>query len=552
MRKRSIIYGLSLLIAVLLLASFQGPFSKNYFEIVRSIETFASLYKEVNSYYVDDVNPNKLMETGLKAMLSALDPYTNFIPEELIETYRTQNTGQYAGIGATTRIINGRVVVVMLIEGFPAKENGLMIGDEIVQVNGIDITGLAPQETDKLMKGQINSAIMLGIKRYGHEDPIFLSFKREKVKIKNVPYFGLTNETTGYINLTEFTVNAGREVRHATEELIAKGAEKIILDLRDNPGGLLIEAVNIVNIFVEKGREVVTTRGRDPRSNATYMTLNNPVNTEIPVVVLINNRSASASEIVAGALQDYDRAVILGSRSFGKGLVQVTRPLSYNSQLKVTTAKYYIPSGRCIQALDYSNRNEDGSVGTVPDSLKRRFKTSNGRPVFDGGGIQPDIVVSDPQDPEIVTSLIQNGIILDYATEYFYKNKQTPEPTDFSLSENEYGTFVNWSKNKPFGYTLGSEKKLTELKMTAQQEKYFHMVAENIQKIDDRISEQKKDDLSRYKDEIKSELEKEIIGRTHYDKGRIEFAIGSDNLVNAAEEVLHNTDKYRSILGTEL
>src|SRR5690606_38068255 len=336
-----------------------------YFEIAKNLDIFATLFKEVNALYVDDINPNTLVRTGIDAMLASLDPYTNYIPEDEVEDYRTHNTGQYGGIGAITREIGSRTVVTMLIEGYGAHKGGLKIGDEILRIDGIELKGLTREETSLLMRGETGKPVSLTVKRYGEPRPLELTFNRERIKINNVPFFGMVGNDLAYVHLSDFTPEAGREVRNALSQLLAQGAKGVILDLRNNPGGLLIEAVNISNLFLPKGKLVVSTQGKIPENNLKYETLNTPLDTEIPVAVLINRGSASASEIVAGTLQDYDRGVIVGEKSFGKGLVQVSRLLSYNAQLKVTTAKYYTAAGRCIQVLDYAHRREDGSVISI-------------------------------------------------------------------------------------------------------------------------------------------------------------------------------------------
>ena len=378
--------------------AFQGKITNDrYFEIVKNLDIFATMYKEVNAYYVDEINPSKLMRTGIEAMLRSLDPYTNYIPEDDIEDYRTSTTGEYGGIGAVVDKKNGVSTIVLPYEGYPADRAGLKAGDQILAINGVLLEGKKSNEISQLLKGQSKSDLTLTIKRFGKEDTFDVSLTREKITIDNVPYFGMVTEDIGYLKLTDFTTEAGKEVKNAVNELKEDGATKIILDLRGNPGGLLEEAVNVSNVFVGKGLEVVTTRGKLKNWTKTYQTLNDATDEEIPLAVLISNGSASASEIVAGVVQDYDRGVLVGQRSFGKGLVQQTRPLAYNSQIKVTTAKYYIPSGRCIQAIDYSLRNPDGSVGKIPDSLKSEFKTKSGRVVYDGGGVNADIPVPEKE-----------------------------------------------------------------------------------------------------------------------------------------------------------
>lgn len=374
--------------------AFRKPAEK-YFDIAKSLDIFATLFKEVNAYYVDEVEPEKLIRKGIDGMLESLDPYTDYISESEIESFRITTTGQYGGIGALIGVINKKTVITHPYKDFPAFRAGLKVGDEIVSVDGKSIQGKTTSDISSLLKGQPKTEVELKIKRAGQKENMTVKIRREKITLTNLAYYGLVEPGIGYIKLDDFTPNASREVSDALLNLEEKGAKKLILDLRDNPGGLLHEAVNIVSLFVPRGQEVVSTKGKVEDWNKSYKTLNNPVDTEIPIVVLVSEGSASASEIVAGALQDYDRAVLIGKKTFGKGLVQTTRPLAYNSQLKVTTAKYYIPSGRCIQALDYAHRKEDGSVDRMADSLKTEFKTKGGRKVFDGGGLDPDISLED-------------------------------------------------------------------------------------------------------------------------------------------------------------
>src|SRR6187549_1845077 len=401
--KKKVVFPL-LLISGLVALSFSKP-AERYFEIAKNLDIFATLFKEVNALYVDEVNPNKLVRTGIDAMLTSLDPYTNYIPEDEVEDFRTINTGQYGGIGAITREIGNRTVVTMLMEGYGAQKGGLKIGDEILKIDDISLSKLSREESGQVMKGQVGTPVSLTVKRIGVEEPIKLEFKRERIKLTNVPYHGMIDKDIAYIQLSDFTPDAAKEVKGALIQLREQGAKSVILDLRGNPGGLLIEAVNITNIFLPKGKMVVSTKGKIPENNLNYETLNSPVDTEIPVAVLINRSSASASEIVAGTLQDYDRGLIIGEKSYGKGLVQVSRQLSYNSQLKVTTAKYYTPTGRCIQVLDYTHRRDDGSVASIPDSLKHTFKTTAGRVVYDGGGIDPDVALTTLQPTAIAQVL---------------------------------------------------------------------------------------------------------------------------------------------------
>jgi len=545
LKKYKVIIGAALIISAGVAAI--NP-SDRYFEITKNLDIFATLFKEVNSMYVDEVNPNSLMETGIEAMLKSLDPYTNYIPEDDIENFRTQSTGQYGGIGAVTTRIDGTVKVSMIMQGYSAEKNGLKIGDEIIKIDNVDITNLTPEESSELMKGQANTAVSLTVKRYGYEEPIELQFKREKVKVSNVPYNGLITEDIGYVKLTEFTMQAGKEVENAVKDLKNLGAQKIILDLRGNPGGLLLEAVNISNVFIPKSKEVVSTIGKITENNTTYKTLNQPIDTEIPLVVLINSGSASASEIVAGTMQDYDRGVVIGQKSFGKGMVQITRPLSYNSQLKVTTAKYYTPSGRCIQALDYSHRNADGSVGKVPDSLKSEFKTTNGRIVYDGGGIDPDIEVSEEDMGPITYALYSQGHIFDYATKYFYENPKIEEAKSFQLTDDEYADFSKWLEGRDYSYSTDVEQILQLLEENAKEEKYYNDIEPKIKELETKLANSKNSDLIDFKPQIKILLEEEIASRYYFESGTVESTFDDDNVIQAAIKVLNDNDRYNSIL----
>lgn len=545
MKKR---YKVLLLVVVALTAlSFTRP-AERYFEIAKNLDIFATLFKEVNALYVDDVNPNKLVRTGIDAMLNSLDPYTNYIPEDEVEDYRTINTGQYGGIGAITRELGNRTVVTMIMEGFGAQKNGLKIGDEIIKIDDIELAKLTREESGQLMKGQVGTPVSLTVKRPGHEQLIKIDFKRERIKVNNVPYSGMLGEDIAYIQLSDFTPDAGKEVRNALIALKEKGAKGVILDLRGNPGGLLMEAVNITNIFIPKGKLVVSTKGKIPENNLNYETLNPPTDVEIPVTVLINRGSASASEIVAGSIQDYDRGVIIGEKSFGKGLVQVSRPLSYNSQLKVTTAKYYTATGRCIQVLDYAHRREDGSVESIPDSLKQAFKTSTGRTVYDGGGIDPDVAIKAAEAHMVTQVLFEKGYLFDFATQYVLKHPEPVVLREFSLSDENYQEFVNWMKTKNYSYKSYLEYELDKFQAEAKKEKYYGDLKAQLDQINVRIADSKKNELMLYKDEIKMLLEEEIVGRHFLERGSIEVGFKYDHDIKKAIEVLHNPTQYKKLL----
>ncbi len=541
------------LIGTVVVGTFVALFSftsanDKYFEIAKSLDIFATMYKEVNAFYVDEVNPTKFMKTGIDAMLESLDPYTNFIPEDEIEDYRTITTGQYGGIGAVIGKKGGKTIILMPYENFPAHKAGLKIGDEILEIDGIDVKDKNTNDVSKLLKGSANTDVNITVKRYGMKDKMVVHLSREKIKVENIPYYGMVTSDVGFLHLTDFTTGASKDIKNALQKLKEKGATKIIFDLRDNPGGLLNEAISISNIFISKDKEVVSTKGKVSEWNKTYMSLDSPFDTDIPLVILTSSRSASASEIVSGVIQDYDRGVLIGQKTFGKGLVQATRPLSYNSQLKITTAKYYIPSGRCIQAIDYAHRKEDGSVVKIADSLHREFKTSSGRKVYDMGGITPDIEVERYHFAPIVNSLAEKSLIFDYATEYAFEHKTIASARDFKLTDEEYNKFLTWLKDKDYDYTTKVEGNIDELIKSAKKEKYYDGIKEKIESLKNEVQHDKNQDIVKFKDEIKQVLEQEIVARYYLQKGTIEFSFNYDVDVKEAIRVFQHMDEYHKIL----
>ncbi|WP_299758910.1 S41 family peptidase [uncultured Pontibacter sp.] len=546
MYKKSIA-GLFIGVFALGLFSFKTD-SERYFEIAKNLDVFATLFKEVNTYYVDDVPPAQMMRSGIDAMLKSLDPYTNYIPEDDIEDFRTMTTGQYGGIGAIIGSRDGKVVVQMPYENSPAHKAGLSIGDEILKVNGVDVRNKSTEEVSKLLKGQANTSIKLEVRSYGQTKSRNLELMRENIMVDNVPYYGMLNNEIGYLQLSGFTVDAGKEVKTAVQKLKEMGAKKIVFDLRDNPGGLLHEAVNISNVFVEKGRDIVSTKGKVEEWNKTYKALDEPLDLDMPLVILTSSRSASASEIVAGVMQDYDRAVLVGERTFGKGLVQVTRPLSYNSQLKVTTAKYYIPSGRCIQAIDYAHRNEDGSVAAIPDSLRAAFKTASGRVVYDGGGVSPDVEVEQPNYSEIIKTIAGKGYFFDYANKYKVEHPNIPSAKEFKLTDAEYKKFVAYLDNKDLSYTTAIESELEDVASKAKEGKHYNDIQAELDAIRKKVSHNKSNDLTRFRTEIQEMLEAEIASRYYLQKGYIESSFDDDPDILAAVQVLNDPAKYKAYL----
>lgn len=537
-----------LLVAVVGLGMLSFRYEERFFEIARNLDIYATLFKELNRYYVDEINPNRLTKMSIDAMLKNLDPYTNFYAEDEIEDYRTMTTGQYTGIGAVVSTVKNKTIIYSILEDSPAAKAGLHVGDEIVKIDGVDITVRKDANADKLMKGQANSTVKLAVRRVGSPNLIEISTTREFVKTGNVPYYGMLNDEVGYIDLKDFNQTAAREVKNALVELKGKGMKKLILDVRENPGGLLDQAVAICNLFIPKDSEVVSNKGKVTDWNRTFTAPLAPVDTEIPIAVLVNGRSASAAEIVSGVIQDYDRGVLVGQRTYGKGLVQTTRDLSYNTKLKVTVAKYYIPSGRCIQAIDYSHRNTDGSVGKIPDSLKTAFKTRNGRVVYDGGGVEPDIATELPARTPILGSLQTKGLIFDYALQYRASHPTIKPAKEFEMSDADYQAFVTWLKDKEYDYTTQVEKDLGLLEASAKKEKYFDAIQDQLKALKTKLTHSKDTDLQTFKKDIKYALEREIMSHVYLQKGEREFVFKTDSELKAALELFKDMPRYEKIL----
>lgn len=518
------------------------------FEIAKNLDIFVTMFREINTLYVDEVTPKELVESGIKGMLSSLDPYTTYIPEENVDEFKFMTTGKYGGIGALIRKAGDYTMISEPYEGFPAQQSGLRAGDTIISIDNISTKGKSISEVSELLKGTPKTSLKLKIKRFGTDSILTKSFDREQVAIPNVPYYGMIHGDVGYILLSNFMKNAGKEVKTAFLDLKSKGANSIILDLRGNPGGLLDEAVNVSNIWISRKQEIVSTKGKNSRWDKSYLTESSAVDTTIPLVVLVNRGSASASEIVAGSLQDLDRAIIIGEKTFGKGLVQTTRPLSYNAHLKITTAKYYIPSGRCIQALDYSHRNDDGSVGYVPDSLKSEFKTRNGRPVYDGGGIAPDIVIEANKPGNITVALFTQNLIFDFATQFSSNHPQIDPPSTFKISDEAYEDFKSYVLRKDFNYNTQSSEKLNDLIKTAKKEGYYDVIKDDLIGLEDRLHGNSVKDLETFSEEIKELLSDEIVSRYYYQKGRIEVNLQEDPEIIKAVEVINEDKAITQIL----
>jgi carboxyl-terminal processing protease len=526
--------------------AFRKPAEK-YFDIAKSLDIYATLFKEVNSYYVDDVDPEKLVRHGIEGMLESLDPYTDYIAEDELETFRITTTGQYGGIGALIGVVNNKAVITHPYKGFPAQKAGIRVGDEIISVDGKRVQGKSTVYISSLLKGQPRTEVEVVVRRSRQKENITLKVRREKIVITNVAYAGMVAPDIGYIRLDDFTPGAGREVAQALSTLKGQGATKIVLDLRENLGGLLQEAVNVVNIFIPKGQDVVTTKGKVDDWNKSYKTLNQPVDTEIPLVVLVSEESASAAEIVAGAIQDYDRGVLIGKKTYGKGLVQTTRALAYNSQLKVTTAKYYIPSGRCIQAVDYTHRKDDGSVERVADSLKASFKTNSGRTVFDGGGLDPDVLMPDEYVGTVTAAVVNSGLVFEFATQYCAEKPQ-PSLKDFQLSDKEYAEFQDFLRAKEFRYTTSLERNAKQLSDAAQQERHIKELDASIKQLSDKINAVKATDFTRFKEEMTRVLEEQIGFHYALHEGLAAVSLDRDATVSESQKVLRDSARYAKIL----
>lgn len=536
------------ILAIIFFLPFAG-LNQNNFEISKNLDIYTTLFRELNINYVDEINSGELMEAAINAMLESLDPYTIYIPESEVEDYRFMTTGQYGGIGALIHKQGDYVVISEPYEGFPAHKAGLKAGDRILKINNKSAKGKSSADVSKVLKGSPGTTLKILIERNGESKPIEKEIIREKIKIENIPYYGMLNDDIAYIKLTGFTQYAAREVKNSFLKLKENNDIKsLILDLRGNGGGLMNEAVDITNIFVEKDKEVVSTKGKLSNRNKSHKTRYAPVDLSIPLVVLVNQASASASEIVAGAIQDLDRGVIIGQRTFGKGLVQNVIPLSYNSKVKVTVAKYYIPSGRCIQAIDYSLKDENGHFNKIPDSLITTFKTQNGRTVYDGGGIEPDINLKPLKFSNIAISLFTKFLIFDYANKFFRENPEIPPADEFIITDQIFDDFKNYISDKDYDYTTESEKTLEKLKKYAEKEKYFDAIQSEYETLKMKMKHDKDEDLNKYKDQIKELLKIEIVSRYYYQKGKIIASIANDPEIKEAMEILENKTLYESIL----
>ncbi|SFS96688.1 S41 family peptidase [Mucilaginibacter polytrichastri] len=548
MMQKNVYRNIGITTSTILLAVLVWSFNEDLFQISKNLDVFASVYKEVNINYVDDINSAKLIKSGVDAMLDGLDPYTEFVPESEIEDYKLKYVStQYGGIGASIFNRDKKVFVSDVFNGFPAQRADIRPGDQLVKINDIELAGKTNEQVSILLKGTKGAAIKLLVKR-DDAAPVEKSLVRDEIKQPNVTYYGMVSGNMGYIKLDKFLENSADEVTTALVALKKNNPQGIILDLRSNGGGILQEAVKIVNLFVAKDVEVVSQKGKIKEKNFSYRTMSAPLEPNLPLVVLVNSRSASASEIVAGSLQDLDRAVIIGQRSYGKGLVQQTFTLPYNSLVKITIAKYYIPSGRCVQALDYTHRKDDGSVNKMADSSLHEYKTKDGRSVYDGSGVYPDIMIKQERFANITQALVGKLMIFDYATRFRNTHTKLSDALTYQMSDDDYNDFVKFLNGKDYNYSTNSEKLLTSLKTEATKEKQFGEIQGEYDILKNKLMASKKNDLQLHKDEIKQVLENEIVSRYYYEKGRYEVNFKYDKELAQAVKTMQDKNQLAAVL----
>lgn len=538
---------ISYLSLIFIVFAFKVTAQSNGFEVIKNLELLDQIYQNLDQYFVDEPKPGNLAKVGIDAMLKELDPYTVYYHENNIEDYRMMTTGQYGGIGALIRSIDGYTYIAEPFENNPAVKAGLKAGDKILSIDGKSMKGLTSDEVTTYLKGPKGSKIAVEIERQ-NSGKLIISVERDEIKIPDVPYFGLLKDNVGYIKLSSFTNTAATEVKKAFLELKDKGMDALVLDLRGNGGGLLIEAVKIVNFFVKKDQEVVTTKARVAEENRVYKTTENPIDLEIPLTILVDEGSASASEIVAGSIQDLDRGVIIGQTSFGKGLVQRTYDLKYGSKMKLTIAKYYTPSGRCVQRLEYYDKTDGSKPKEISDSLLKIFKTKNGRDVIDGRGIEPDIKVEEKEMSRLTATIYTNNFVFNYATSYVINHPEIANAKTFSLTDEEYTAFKSYVLKETFSYSTASEEMLKKMKETAEKEGYYNDSKAEYEQLMAKVTPSKDRDLDKFKKEIKNLLENEIVSRYYYQTGRTEHTLSQDECIKKAIETVKNKSSYNTIL----